>query len=88
MAWRVVITVEVKNQKGSSLMPEIKKCLSKCGITERRANNTWEGRTVTPSEAAAQLTDVLKYLADPKLIKNPKRAYFDHLWVYIDGHGD
>ena len=84
MKWRVIIDVELKRQLGSSLKKEIIKALKKCGIAQVPGTRIWEGKKVTPSEAVQQLSAVLGYLANPKSIANPKRARFDHLWVYID----
>jgi hypothetical protein len=84
MKWRIIVTIELNQQRKSSLRQQIKKELAKCGISRQRGKNTWEGQAVTAADAVQQMSNVLSYLADPKKISNPRRAYFDHLWVYID----
>ena len=84
MKWRVIVTIELKEQRKSSLRQQIKKELAKCGIIHQRGKNTWEGQAVTATEVVQHMSTVLSYLADPNKISNPRRAHFDHLWVYID----
>jgi methyl coenzyme M reductase subunit D len=84
MKWRVIITIELNKQRKSSLRQQIKKELAKCGINRQRGKNTWEGQAITAADAVQKMSTVLSYLADPKKISNPKRAQFDHLWVYVD----
>ena len=84
MKWRVIVTIELNQQRKSSLRQQIKKELAKCGINRQCGKNTWEGQAVSAAKAVQHMSTVLSYLADPKKIANPKRAHFDHLWVYID----
>jgi len=84
--WQVVVTIQLRDQRHSTLPDEIVACLKKCDIYRRSGpgKNTWQGPKVSAAEAAQQLGEVLLLLAGVKQARRLARVRFDFLWAYIE----
>lgn len=85
MSWRVIIRFSLDKDHGSSVRNSgISPLLQQAGIA-RTDTGTWESRHANRTEAAEQLAEVMKLLADPSEVQGASGDIeLDHLWIYID----
>lgn len=85
MKWRIIVNLSLADdsRRGAGLGNAIKKCLKECGIKAVEKNShSWEGKSVSPKDAAVQLKKVIDYLANPK--EHNYGAELDAMTIYID----
>ena len=82
--WRVIVRVSYFHDLQSRLRNHVAGLFGAMGLRNTKTG-TWESAAVPHSQAAAQLAQVVRVLADPRSVPgvDPQTA-LNHLWVYID----